>query len=505
MAARDSEGREGPAYLVHPLVAETVRQAMAPRDRELADAELAAYWTARQSMAALPYLVRQQDWDGAAALVRAATRPEAELGAGADEVHALRRIADVTRTPAAKAALGLAIWAADRAESRRLLEESVTEAAAAGDYRLAWIVAGDLADLLVRTSRLTEALAVASRRAEHARIAGLGPCTQLSGQAQLLRIEGLTGRHEQVLADAEGLRTVLAGLPGQPPAADDEEAAGWWAQLSRPPEEPPAADGGDELVDPWVPREDILAAAAAAARATGNWQQALDFGAEITASQRLRGAGAAVIARQEAADAGALIRLGRLPEAASSLVRCQQVAKDRDDRLLLCDVLSARADLEDARNDGDGALELERDSIGVRYGAGADPGPVAASHRRLATFLRKAGQSPAEQRAHLLAAALIDQLSARACAGDIRELASLKWGGLADGVRVLTAADVVRCTGRTDGVRLAALLATLAPDPGAIDSALVKIAWLIAAGRFDPVVKAVGSLVRRLTDEPPSR
>jgi hypothetical protein len=255
-----------------------------------------------------------------------------------------------------------------------------------------------------------------------------------------------------------------------------------------------------------VAREEILGAAGASARATGKWQQALDFGAEITASQRLRGASAAVIARQETADAWTLIRLGRLPEAAATLVRCQQAAKDHNDRLLLCDVLSTRADLEDARNDPQDALELERDSIGVRYGASADPGPIAASHRRLAAFLREAGQSPAEQRAHLLAAALVDQLSARTfAASDVRELSSLKWAGFADAVKVLTVADVVRYADRTDGVRLAALLATLAPDPGAIDTALAKVSWLIAAGRINPVVKAVGGLVRKLTDEPPTR
>ena len=507
-AAHDGQGSEG-AYQLHPLVAETVRQAMAPRDRELVDAELAAYWSARESMAALPYLARRRDWDGAAALVRAAARPQAGLGAGGDAVPALRRVADVTGTPAARAALGLAVWAIDRAESRRLLEESIAGAAAEGDYRLAWIVAGNLADLLVRTSRLAEALAVAGQRGEHARIAGLGPCTRLSGQAQRLRIEGLMGRHEQVLAEAAELRTVLAGLSGQPPAADDGEAEGWWRRLSRLPGEPgqpPVADGGDELVEPWTAREGILDAAGASARATGKWQLALDFGAEITASQRLRGASATVIARQEATDAGTLIRLGRLPEAAATLVRCQQAAKVHNDRLLLCDVLSARADLEDARNDPEGAVELERDSVGVRYGASADPGPIAASHRRLARFLHEAGQSPAERRAHLLAAALIGQLSAsNPDTSDIRELASLKWAGLADAVKVLTVADVVRYADRTDGVRLAELLATLAPDPGAIDSALVKISWLIAAGRINPVIKAVGGLVRKLTDEPPAR
>jgi tetratricopeptide (TPR) repeat protein len=273
------------------------------------------------------------------------------------------------------------------------------------------------------------------------------------------------GEHEQVLAETAGLRTRMGELPGRP--------------------------AGDESASPWNAREVILGTGHSSALALGRWQQCLDLNAEILASQQQRGAGVHELTRFRFNDAGPLIRLGRLAEAGELLRACQQVFEDHRDTSRLAQVLSTRADLENALGHRDAAAAFEQTAIRLRY-ARPEPRDIAISHHNLASYLRVAGGDPAAQRAHRLAAALIRQLAGMAhdLARTLRELAAeiraapAAGAGSGAGQLPATLAEVIQVAGQTDGVRLGDLITALEPDPEAAEDALGQI--LRAAAELPP-------------------
>ena len=298
-------------YRVHPGVAAAITAASGPDVRDAADTRLAAYWTAvsRQAregredsgvvvtagLAAAPYLLRQADWDTAAALLDHAIRRDRSPGVVAAALPALRRIAEATGTPVHRVVLARALRYAGQAEAGPLLRDTLAVAVEAGDYRLASAIAGGLADLLREAGRLGEALAVTGQMAGYSERAGLGPWTQLLDQAQRLQILADMGEHERVLAQASVLRDQMGQLPARP--------------------------GTGETVQPWQVREFILDTGYHSALALGRWQQCLDLTGEITASQRDRGAGLHDLTWARFNDAEPLIGLGRLAEAGRAAAR----------------------------------------------------------------------------------------------------------------------------------------------------------------------------------------
>src|SRR6202034_4162970 len=110
----------------------------------------------------------------------------------------------------------------------------------------------------------------------------------------------------------------------------------------------PARPGDtDQGTHPWNVRETILNTAHTSALALGRWQQCLDLNAEITASQRQRGAGPHELTRTRFNDGGPLIELGVLAEADSLLRQRRHVFEDTRATPSLAAVLSTRAVLED--------------------------------------------------------------------------------------------------------------------------------------------------------------
>jgi hypothetical protein len=456
-------------YQVHPGVAAAITGATEPDVRDAADAGLAAFWAAvstqargRQGgedsgmvvaagLAAAPYLLRQVGWDTTVTLLEHAIARDQSPRVVAAALPALRRTVEATGTPTHRFVLARALWLAGQAEAGPLLRETLAAAAGAGDYRLASVIAGDLADLLRDAGRLGEALAVAEQMAGYTGRAGLGPWTQLADQGQRLQILAAMGEHERVLAQAGALRDQMGRLPARPAAS--------------------------ETAQPWNVREGILATGRSSALALGRWQQCLDLNAEITASQRDRGAGLHELTRIRFNDAGPLIRLGRLAEAGRLLRDCQQVFQDHRDTPVLARVLSTRADLEYASGCAGVAADLERTAIRYSY-ARPEPRDIAISHHNLADYLLEVGGDRAGQRAHRLAAALIRTLTGmthdltgaqRALAAEVR--ADVGGGDALPG----TLAEVIEVAERTDGVRLGDLIAALQPDRQAAAAALAEI------------------------------
>jgi tetratricopeptide (TPR) repeat protein len=469
-------GGSGPMALrMHPGVAAAITAAAAPGVGEAVDAELAAYWRAvsdwardreggedsalvvRAGLAAAPYLLRRGDWDTAGFLLEQATIRDHSPGVTQAALPSLRRIADANGAPDGAGVLARVMRRVDPAEAERLLRDAMDAAARAGDYRAASGIAGELLNLLRDAGRLGEALAVAGQMPEFTRLAGLGPWSQLADEGRRLQVLGLMGEHAGVVAEVERLRSVMAALPGR--------------------------GGPDETVDPWNVREGILGVGRSSALATGEWVRCLELNAEVMASMRVRGAGEHEVTRFRFNDAGPLLGLGQLDEAARLLVECQGVFEDYADNAGLANVLSTRADLEASLGHWPTAADLERTALRLSY-AWPEPRSIAASHYNLANYLGRLGGDRASQWAHRLAAALVFRLAGMShyLATAQRALAAeMRADGGTDSSLPSTIAQVVAVAEQTEGVHLAALLAALQPDPAQLEEALTEILRAAAA------------------------
>ena len=462
-------------YRMHPGVATAVIAAARPDVREAADTELAAYWIAvsrwareregvedsdlvvRAGLAVAPYLLRRRKWDAAAFLLEESVMRDGSLGTVQAVLPSLRRIAAATGQPRDTAGLARVLASVDAGEAERLLRGAMDAAAGTGDYRVASAASAELVNLLRDAGRLAEALAVAREKAEYTQQARLGPWTRLLDQAMRLQVPGLTGEHGQVLAEVEELRAAMAALPARRDAS--------------------------EAVNPWNVREMILSIGHTSAVATGEWARCLELNAEAVASQRQRGAGANEATRTRFNDAGPMIRLGRLGEAGRLLAECQRVFEDYADTPALATVLSTRADLEDKLGHRRAAADLERTALRLSY-ARPEPPDISISHYNLASYLGRLGEDRAGQRAHRLAAALIYRLVGMAhdVARTVLVLAGeLRADGGVDVSLPSTVPQVVAVAELTEGVRLAALLAALQPDPAVVEAALAEILQTAAA------------------------
>ncbi|MGH3814068.1 MAG: hypothetical protein ACRDUV_16720, partial [Pseudonocardiaceae bacterium] len=461
-------------YRIHPGIAEAIHAATPQPVTAAVDVALAAFWTAvadwgieqeqagqdtgqlvvRAGLAAAHYLLRQNDWHTASSLLEQAHLRDIQSPVTAQAViPSLRRIAEATSEPEDLTVLAVALFRVDPREAETLLRRAYDQAITSGDYRLAFAIANRLISLLRDQGRLREALTHADQQLEHTRQAGLGSRTQLAGQAQRLQILGLLGHHEQVLTDLPALRNRQAELPDQPADNDD--------------------------TNPWSIRETILSISFVSAVALERWQQALDLTNEITDIMRRRGASAHSTAFARFNSYTPFLRLGRLGEAEHVLRDCQQVFETVGDLTTLAKVYSARADLEDERGHLQDALTLERTALRLTY-VSPEPLSIAVSHHNLATYLVRATGTSAEQRAHRLAAALLDHLT-----GDTHAL-TRTLQVLADELRratdtpdapapPTTLSEIIRLVDAGDGIRFGDLVAALCPDRDTADRALVDL------------------------------
>jgi tetratricopeptide (TPR) repeat protein len=463
----DQDSPTSAAYRMHPGIVQAIR-ATASGVQAATDAELAAIWwqvsahavqqgggeagqaIVRAGLAATPYLLRLQDWDTAGALIDLALIRDHSPATIQAALPSLRAIADAAQTSQALSSVARWLASIDPAEAETLLHATLAQAAADENFVLAAAVADDLSKLLRDMGRLREALDLASEAAEYTRAAGLGPWTQLTEQAQQLRILGRMGQHRQVLDQIPVLQEQLDNLP--------------------------AARVGNEAVEPWNVRETILNIGGASAQALGEWQLALDLNAAMLASKRARGANAYEIAEFRCNDAGPLIELGRLAEAEHVLLEAQQAFEEQNDIAGLQRVLTTRAVLEDRRGRLQQALELQRTAMRLAY-VRPEPRDIAISHHQLANRLRMAEADPAAVRAHLLAAALLFQLTGMTHDLGLtsNELATELRQGVDRGDLPGTVEEVIRVAEQTEGVHLDHLLTALQPERQDVADALARI------------------------------
>jgi hypothetical protein len=345
-------------------------------------------WLVRAGLAAAPYLMRQERWSAASAVLEHTLMRDDSAATASVMLAWFRMIAAATAgTPEAlhdQAKLARALRATGRvSESEALARDVLKMAADQGQDRLASAVAGDLVNLLQVAGRLPEALEMAGRKAAHSRAGGLGPWTQLLDAGKRLGVLFVQGEHEAVLAEVPGLRRRLAELP--PPAENETAVA-------------------------WNVRETLLDLERSAALHQQQWEQALALNAEICASQAARGAEPLQLASTEYNDYQPLVALQRYPEARTLIEACRVVFEAEGDLERLAGLLAATASLEHGLRGPLAAIGFAERSLRLHYIVG-QPAGCAASHFNLANFLMWAHAPPADAIAHRLAAISIGLLT----------------------------------------------------------------------------------------------
>jgi hypothetical protein len=495
VAVRGETASEDESYAIHPGVAAAGRVQAGEPFRDAVDTEAAAYWDAvyryasgetgdhgtdtglmvRAGLAAVPYLIRRQQWTTAAFMLERAFNRDPSRANAAAVLPAIQDITD--RDPAQAGKLALVLAVLDLAAGERQMRAYLNAAVARGDYRAASVTAGRLVTLCLDGGRLAEALTLAEQKAGYTRQAGLGPWTQLADEGQRLQVLNEMGQAGRVLAEVQRLRDRVQALP--------------------------AAPGPDETANPWNVRETLLDAGRYAALQLGRWQDALDLNAAQSTSKRGRSAPAADIARSRFNDYAPLLRLGRTGEALALLLGCRQVFHDASDIQAVGTVLSALASVEDERGHGDAAISMERDALRYSYLAG-EVIAIAVSYHNLGNYLRRHARQCVPALSCHLTAALICTLtgaaytddSVRAAASDLRALGTQDAGnparatasvpdesGLVPAAPVAVPPADIRslCSHLSDipGTDLAALLAALSPDADAVEQVYAQLVNLV--------------------------
>ena len=464
------------SYAIHPAVASAGRAQAEKSFQGAVDAEASRYWAGvfsratggtdeatdtgllvRAGLAAVPYLMRQEQWMAAAAMLeRAFNRDPSKSNARAIRLAAGQIAA---RERQAFGLLARVLMVIDQGAPDRLMRGYMETAVTRGDYSAAALAAMWLVDFCLRRGRIDEARDLADTMIGYTRQAGHGPWTVLHDEVQRLQVVSATGREaDYVLAEVQRLRLHLESLPAVP--------------------------GQDETATPWHVREYLLDVGRNAARQLDRWQDALNLNAEIIASKQGRNAPAADIARARFSDYYPLLQLGRADEALPLLQECRKVADEADDTGLLGMTLAGLADVESALGHGDAAIRLAHDALRYKYRAGNVIG-IAVSYHNLGDYLLGHARQPAAALASHLAAALIYSItgaegaddSVRGAANDLREAD-------ADAAPPTDAADLCRRLADIPGTDLTLLLETVSSGAGATDQVLrdlITRAWALAA------------------------
>ena len=452
-------------YAVHPGVAAAARAHAGLAFRSTVDFIATAFWSelylhasgeigdssmntklaARAAFAAIPYLIRQQAWTPAAALLERAFVIDPSRSSAAKALPAIVQISRHDRRQAGL--LGRVQQVFDPAAAEVTLRAALDAAVNDNDYAAASVAASVLAQMCLNSGRLTEALAFTEQQLDNTRRAGRGPWTQIADYCQQLQVLNAMGRADQVLAEVQRLRPKADALP--------------------------TALGSNETTSSWKARELLLDAGRGAAQQLGRWDYALELNAANIASKRDRRATATEIADARFNDYYPLLRLGRTEQAMAILLDCRQVYLDTGDTVMLGKVFGALASVEAQRTHGDAALRLECDALRYRYLA-EDVRGIAVSYHNVGTHLRRDRQYSRAFASHLASALirtiirnLTEEVSSSviAAAIDLHECNNTL-------AAPRDVADLGEKVGDIPGTDLPGLLARLSSDPEVVELAL---------------------------------
>jgi hypothetical protein len=221
-------------YAVHPGVSEAGRVHAGKPFRDMVDEIAAFFWRVgmdtsggashhgvntelivRSGFAAAPYLIRQEQWEEAAAVLEFAfNRNPSERNAAAilPFVQTIARNLDSAALFVA-VVTGVIDLAATEAQVRDYLDAAV----ARGDHRAAMVASGRLAYRCLHSGRFTDALAYADQAVIHAQQAQVGPWTRLGTEVQRLQVLNETEDPDRVLSEIQRLRELMDLLVRQSP------------------------------------------------------------------------------------------------------------------------------------------------------------------------------------------------------------------------------------------------------------------------------------------------
>lgn len=391
-------------YILHPAVAETTRQSANPAIRVAADQTLASlyiglvhYFRERETEGhssnlvvaakrALPYLMRQQNWEWVATMVEDIEHRDQSPATLALILPLLERaieaeikVGDKGTAAGILARSLMRMGRTEEAEERlkRLIEQSVAQE----NYRTALVAAGELTNLLGTMGRYDEALALVEGESEYTRQAGMGPWTQLLKETKRLQIGNAMGRWEATLNEGKVLRKRMEGL----------------SEVT--------ASGQSESTTPYHVREVLLDTLHNAAFYTEDYMQALELNATVLKSLVKRNAEPLQIARNLYDKCGSLLHLHRYDEVREPLKFCWDVFTRVGNDIDLGNVYSALADLEYALGNVGESIVFERQALLYKYRA-ARPDVCSISHNNMANRHEHLVQLT-EERANRLASAII--------------------------------------------------------------------------------------------------
>jgi tetratricopeptide (TPR) repeat protein len=478
---------DGPrVYAIHPGVAESGRNEVGNAFRDAVDVDLSAFWcgvvsasvnfemsggcpfVVRGGLAAAPYLMRQQCWQDASALLErvvgraqspttiAAVLPLLEHIAKAIEgaerplkASIIATAIEGTEWSLNAAVLARALRLAGRLEeAEAILRSMIEEAVTRNDYRTASLAAGDLISLVRETGHSEQALDILAFKKEMARLANLDSPDQ-HDECQRLQLLAKLGSYEEVLVEVENFRSRMEHLR----AVGDQE---------------------DEGIS-WNVGEQFLNAGQLAAIQLNRWELALELGAEIRSVQETRGALALSVAWNYSNDISPLLRLRRYNEARALIQHCRRVFEEEGDLLGLGVTFSVQAELEGYLGHSVQAVIHEQTALRFKYST-VEPDLCATGHFNLATYLIRSDGPSASSLAHRLAAVLIWHQTASGKLANALQALSRDLTSFDPAPVPSSFAELCQTVEQVEGVRFAELFAQLPTTRAATgDEALRKV------------------------------
>ena len=134
----------------------------------------------RTGFASVPYLIRQKQWEQAAAMLELAFNRDPSRANAAAMLPFVRKIAD--NLDSATLISAIVTEVIDPAAAETQVRSYLATAVARRDYRSALVAAGRLAYRCLHSGRLTEALTFADQEVSYAQQAGVGPRSPEAGE-----------------------------------------------------------------------------------------------------------------------------------------------------------------------------------------------------------------------------------------------------------------------------------------------------------------------------------
>jgi hypothetical protein len=235
LAVRTTGTGRGERYVIHPGISAAGRARAGQSFQDMVDAAVAFFWHAglehtsaetsqggvntrlmvRAGFAAAPYLIRQKQWEQAAAMLETAFNRDPTRANASAMRPVAQKIAD--NLDSARLLLATVTEVTDPAAAEELFSDFLAAAEACGDHRVAMIAAGRLAYRNLHSGRPAQALDFADQAVSHAEQAGMGPWSTLGTGVQRLRILSEMQDAGSVAPEVRRLRSQsVAGLPFAP-------------------------------------------------------------------------------------------------------------------------------------------------------------------------------------------------------------------------------------------------------------------------------------------------